>query len=203
MQERIARTRTYRRFFEKEKISTATLHDLIDAGRLGGSAANSQPWQYMLVNTAEACAQVFPHLGWAAYLKDWPGPVPGERPSAYILCLLNQERMHGPEGYALFDLGIASQNMLLTAMEQRIGGCRIMNFRPELAKLLHLPPHLSLRLVIALGKPKETVQIDECVGDSIRYWRDDKGVHHVPKRSLASCLLPCPLSDGITATDTP
>jgi len=203
MQELIARTRTFRRFFEREKITTTTLHDLIDAARLGGSAHNSQPWQYMLVNTPEACAQVFPHLGWAAYLTDWPGPALGERPSAYILCLLNHERLHGPEGYALFDLGIASQNMLLVAMERRLGGCRFMNFKPELAKLLQLPEHLSLRLVIALGKPKETVQIDECVGDSIRYWRDDKGVHHVPKRSLTSSLLPCPLSDGLTAAGIP
>lgn len=192
MQELIARTRTFRCFFEK-KISTTTLHDLIHAARLGGSAANCQPWQYMLVNTPEACAQVFPYLGWAAYLTDWPGPAPGERPSAYILCLLNRERLVGSEGNALFDLGIASQNMLLTAMEQRLGGCRIMNFTPELAALLRLSDHLSLRLVIALGKPKETVQIDECLDDSIRYWRDDKGVHHVPKRSLASLLLPCPL----------
>ncbi|MDR0477991.1 MAG: nitroreductase family protein [Desulfobulbaceae bacterium] len=194
MQELIARTRTFRRFFEKEKISTTTLHDLIDAARLGGSAANCQPWQYMLVNTPEACAQVFPHLGWAAYLADWPGPVSGERPSAYIFCLLNHQLLIGPEGNALFDLGIASQNILLTAMELRLGGCRIMNFKPALAALFHLPEHLSLRLVIALGKPKETVQSDECLDNSIRYWRDDKGVHHVPKRSLASCLLPCPLS---------
>ena len=193
MQELIARTRTFRRFFEKEQITIATLHDLIDAARLGGSAANCQPWQYMLVNTPKGCAQIFPHLGWAAYLTDWTGPAPGERPSAYILCLLNRERLAGSEENALFDLGIASQNMLLTAMERRIGGCRIMNFPPDLAALLRLPGHLSLRLVIALGKPKETVQITECLNDSIRYWRDDKGVHHVPKRSLASCLLPCPL----------
>ncbi|MDR3088605.1 MAG: hypothetical protein LBU39_02170 [Desulfobulbaceae bacterium] len=70
-----------------------------------------------------------------------------------------------------------------------------MNFAPELAALLQLPAHLSLRLVIALGKPKETVRIDQGDDDAaIRYFRDEKGVHHVPKRSLAACLLPCPLS---------
>jgi len=192
MRELIVRTRTFRRFFEKEKCATATLHDLINAARLGGSAANCQPWQYIPVNTPAACAQIFPHLGWAAYLKDWPGPEPGERPSAYILCLLNHERLIGSEGNALFDLGIASQNMLLTATERRLGGCRIMNFAPELTTLLRLPEQLSLRLVIALGKPKEIVQLDECQSDSIRYWRDDKGVHHVPKRALASLLFPSP-----------
>jgi nitroreductase len=194
MQKLIARTRTFRRFFQQEQISAATLEGLIEAGRLGGSAANAQPWQYMLVNSPEACAKIFPHLGWAAYLKDWPGPDVGERPSAYILCILNHQRLIGSDGFALFDLGTASQNMLLVAMEQGLGGCRIMNFAPALAEPLRLPEHLKLRMVIALGKPKEIVQIEECAdGDSIRYWRDDQAVHHVPKRSLASCLLPAPL----------
>jgi nitroreductase len=55
MQEIIAKTRTFRRFIQKEAISTATLHELIDLALLGGSARNSQPWQYMVVNTPELC----------------------------------------------------------------------------------------------------------------------------------------------------
>ncbi len=190
MQEKIAKTRTFRKFFEKEQISTATLHDLIDLARLGGSARNGQPWQYMLVNTPELCEKVFPHLGWAGYLSDWKGPEPGERPSAYVLCFLNKKWMKGPETEAQFDLGIATQNLLLGAMELRIGGCRIGAFSPKLADLFHMPDHLQLSLVVALGRPRETVIIEESRDeDDIRYWRDEHGVHHVPKRSLESCMV--------------
>ena len=189
MQEIIAKTRTFRRFNQKEPISTTTLHELIDLARLGGSARNGQPWQYMVVNTPELCAKIFPYLGWAKYLTDWKGPAEGERPSAYVLCLLNKNRMKGPESEAHFDLGVATQNLLLGAMEKRIGGCRIGAFNPQLASLFVMPEHLSISLVVALGKPRETVIIEECKNeDDVRYWRDEHGVHHVPKRSLKSCL---------------
>lgn len=190
MQELIAKTRTFRRFNQKEQLSSATLGELIDLARLGGSARNGQPWQYMPVNNPELCAKIFPYLAWAGYLTDWKGPVEGERPSAYILCLLNKTRLKGTEGEAQFDLGVATQNLLLGAMEKRIGGCRIGAFSPQLASLFDMPDHLQLSLVIALGKPRETVILEECKDDTdIRYWRDEHGVHHVPKRTLESCLV--------------
>ena len=190
MREIIAKTRTFRRFFQKEAISSEVLSELLDLARLGGSARNGQPWQYMIINTPELCEKVFPFLGWAGYLSDWKGPVEGERPSAYILCLLNSNWLKGPESEAQFDLGVATQNLLLGAMENRLGGCRIGLFNPKLADLFDLPEHLAISLVVALGRPRETVIIEECKEDSdIKYWRDDDGVHHVPKRSLESCLI--------------
>jgi len=190
MQEIIARTRTFRRFVEKERIDSGILRDLIDLGRLGGSARNGQPWQYMIVNDPEQCKKIFPFLGWAGYLSDWKGPVEGERPSAYILCILNSKWLKGPESEAQFDLGIATQNMLLGAMEKRIGGCRIGAFNPKLAELFEMPQHLRISLVLALGKPRETVILEESRDEEdIKYWRDEHGVHHVPKRPLTSCMI--------------
>lgn len=190
MREIIAKTRTFRRFFQNEAISSDLLSELLDLARLGGSARNGQPWQYLVINTPEMCEKVFPFLGWAGYLTDWKGPIEGERPSAYILCLLNSNWLKGPESEAQFDLGVATQNLLLGAMEKRLGGCRIGSFNPKLADLFDLHEFLDISLVVALGRPRETVIIEECKEDSdIKYWRDDDGVHHVPKRSLESCLI--------------
>ncbi len=190
MREIIAKTRTFRRFFQNEAISLDLLSELLDLARLGGSARNGQPWQYLVINTPEMCEKVFPFLGWAGYLTDWKGPIEGERPSAYILCLLNSNWLKGPESEAQFDLGVATQNLLLGAMKKRLGGCRIGSFNPKLADLFDLPEFLDISLVVALGRPRETVIIEECKEDSdIKYWRDDDGVHHVPKRSLESCLI--------------
>lgn len=188
MKNLIANTRTYRRFKESERISRNLLEEFIGLARLGGSARNSQPWQYLLVTSKEKCKAIFPHLGWAAYLTDWKGPDAGERPSAYILCYLNTRRLVGSVREAHFDLGIFTQNMLLGATGAGLGGCRIGAFNPNLAKLFETPDHLELHLVLALGVPGEEVIVEECQNGDIKYWHD-KGRHHVPKRSLAELIL--------------
>ena len=176
----IRKTRSFRRFKEDETIDIETLRWLADLARMGGSARNMQPLKYILVNAPEANKKIFPLLGWAGYLHDWPGPPPGERPSAYIICLLDKSL----SSEADCDLGIATQNMLLGASERGLGGCRIASVAPGLKDLLQLESHLEIRMVIALGQPVESVSLDAMkAGGDIKYWRDAEQVHHVPKRS--------------------
>ncbi len=196
MKEIISKTRTYRRFREERRIKRQTLLGLLELARLGGSARNCQPWQYLIIDQPEECAAVFPLLGWAGYLTDWRGPEPGERPSAYILCLLNRNRLKGSELEAQFDLGIATQNLLLGAMTEGIGGCRIGSFSAKIADLFEMPEHLAPGLVIALGYPAETVVLEETAGADIRYWRDAAGIHHVPKRPLTDLVIELPCRDS-------
>lgn len=182
-------TRTCRRF-TGAPIAKGTLLSLIELARISGSARNGQPWQYCIVNDPDDCAAIFPHLGWAGYLTDWKGPTAEERPSAYILCLLNHNRLNVAEKHAHFDLGIASQNILLGACEQNLLGCRIGSFSPKICKDFHIPENLSLELIIALGEPQEKIVIEEARdSNDIKYWRDDQQVHHVPKRSLQDILV--------------
>lgn len=181
----IQKTRSYRRFKEGESIDIETLRDLVDLARFGGSARNLQPLKYILVNTPAVNARIFPCLGWAGYLGDWPGPAAGERPSAYIVCLLDT----GLSKEAECDLGIATQNILLGASEKGLGGCRIASISPELRQVLAIKESLRILLVIALGRPIETVSLDDLShGGEIKYWRDAEGVHHVPKRSLQEII---------------
>lgn len=189
MKDIIAKTRTYRKFDESSKITIEELHNLIELGRLAGSARNCQPWQYLAVNDPEECSAIFPHLAWAGYLTDWKGPEEGERPAAYILCYLNSQWLKGSQQEAHFDLGIATQNMLLGATAAGYGGCRIGAFSPKLQDVYDFPENLQLHLIIALGVPAEQVVIESCDGDDIKYWRDDNAIHHVPKRKLADILL--------------
>lgn len=190
MRDLIAKTRSFRRFDENRIISDDDIKYLIELTRLGGSARNCQPWQYMGITEPEQCSKIFPYLAWAGYLSEWAGPVDGEKPRAYILCLLNHEWHRGSLKEAWFDLGTATQNLLLAAMKKNIGGCRIGAFSPHLKDLFEIPDHLELSLVIALGYPAEKVTLDSlAVNENIRYWRDEDDVHHVPKRSLDDIIV--------------
>lgn len=191
----VRKTRTVRKFQEQQKIEKKTLEELLELARLSGSARNSQPLCYALLTEPEHCNLIFPLLGWAGYLKDWRGPAPGERPVAYIICCVDKERLKGPIEEAYFDLGIASQNMLLGAAEQGILGCRIGNFsKTKLQQILQFQEHYMPLLVMALGYPAEEVVLEKLGADGdIRYWRTADGTHHVPKRELADCIIPLSL----------
>ena len=55
--------------------------------------------------------------------------------------------------------------------------------------LLQLPEHLKIMYVIALGKPKETVVLEEMKDGDYKYWRETDGSHHVPKRALEELVI--------------
>ena len=77
--------RSYRRFFENDRIGEENLKELVDLARLTASTANSQALKYRLVFTEEECEKLFSCIGWAGALPDWDGPEKGERPSGYIV----------------------------------------------------------------------------------------------------------------------
>ncbi len=182
----ILRNRSYRRFDESRRISRDELLEMIDAARVSGSARNAQSLKYFLSCDRETNERIFPCLAWAGYLKDWPGPAKGERPSAYIVQL--HDTNLGEDYFC--DDGIAAQSILLTAVEKGLGGCIIGSVKKEaLAGILGLSPHLKIIQVIALGKPAEKVVLEPVKNGDIRYWRDDEGVHHVPKRSLEELVI--------------
>lgn len=184
----IARNRSYRRFHQEFHVGIDTLRGLVDLARLSASAGNKQPLKYMLSCDPDRNAIVFSALAWAASLKDWPGPSEGERPSAYIIILEDKE-LNNP--YVKNDVGIAAQSILLGAVEKGLGGCMLASVkREQLREKLDIPDSHEILLVVALGRPKEEVVI-ESVGPSgdTTYWRDDNGVHHVPKRSLEDIIV--------------
>ena len=67
----LLQTRSFRRFYEDERLDADVLTAAIDAARLCPSARNAQPLKYRLVTERDECDRLFPTLRWAAYLKDW------------------------------------------------------------------------------------------------------------------------------------
>ncbi|MCI8443514.1 MAG: nitroreductase family protein [Provencibacterium sp.] len=188
LKELISANRSYRRFKQSERLSRETLLELLELARMTGSAGNLQPLRFLPLYTPEDCGRVFPFLGWAGYLQDWPGPEPGERPAAYLLLFSDLALSKN----ARLDAGLAAQSILLGAVEKGLGGCMLGNVQREgLMKEFRIDPErYELLLVIALGVPAETVLLEPLPQNgNIRYWRDESGLHHVPKRPLKELLL--------------
>lgn len=101
--------------------------------------------------------------------------------------MLGDKRLKDSFGY---DPGIAVQSMLLGAVDKGLGGCIIGSIsKDSLRKDLNIPDQYEILLVLALGKPKEIVMIEPLgANGEIKYWRDDNGVHHVPKRPLEELI---------------
>ena len=182
----VLKNRSYRRFYNDHKISKDELVELVDLARLSASGRNLQPLKYFLSADNSTNDKVFECLAWAGYLKDWDGPEKEEQPTAHIVICGDKSIT---ENY-MVDHGIASQSILLGAVEKGLGGCIFGSInRKKLVENINLPENLEVLLVIALGKPKEEIVIDEAKEGDIKYWRDEQKVHHVPKRSIDEILL--------------
>jgi len=183
----VQRARSTRRFRENDPVGRDALERLVDLARLAASGGNKQPLKYLLSYARETNQSIFDLLTWAAYLKGWKGPEPGERPAAYIVVLGD----HALASSFGCDHGIASQSILLGAAEAGLGACIVGTVdRDRLRRRFQIPERYSVLHVIALGKPAETVMLETVKEDgNIRYWRDDRGVHHVPKRRLEDVIL--------------
>jgi nitroreductase len=182
----IEKTRTVRRFDESHTVTSETLVSLVDLARLSASGANRQPLKYILVTEPAQRELVYPCLAWAGYLANWEGPAAGERPSAYIIILGDKEIS---DSFGV-DHGIASQSIMLGATEAGLAGCIIASVKKErLRSALEIPRDYEILLVLALGKAAEEVVLEAAADNDIKYWRDEKGVHHVPKRALDEIIL--------------
>ena len=182
----LSSNRSYRRFREDERIPQEQLEEWVGLTRFCASARNAQPLKYISVRKEEMCEKVFNTLAWAGYLTDWDGPENGERPSAYLIQLLDTRISEN----CLCDDGIQIQTILLAAVEKGYGGCVIKTFQNEkLREILQLPDYVKINYVIALGKPCETVVIEEMRENEFKYWRDAERIHHVPKRNLNELLF--------------
>jgi nitroreductase len=183
----LAQNRSYRRFDESCRLERSMLVEWVGMVRLCASGGNRQPLRFLVASTPQETAKIFPHLRWAASLPAWNGPVEGQRPAAYILILGDTRIVRSFD----FDAGIAAEAILLAATEQGFGGCMVGSIdRQKLRAALHIPEEYKIVLAVALGKPVETVVLEDAQSpDEIVYWRDSAEVHHVPKRPLSELLV--------------
>ncbi len=175
--------RTIRKFRQKP-LKLSIIKKMINAGRLAPSAGNIQPLEYIAIVNEAVRERIFPNVNWAVYIKPEGNPKEGERPTAYIVILVNKEICM--KSYYAYDAGASAQNITLTALEEGIGCCWIGSFnRKKIRDILKVPDKYNVDLVLALGYPWESPRCHDIKkGESIKYEKDTLGVLHVPKRKL-------------------
>ena len=190
LKELLEKDRSYRGYDETIKLTKEELLDMVDCTRLCPSSINIQPLKYYLAWEKETVDKIQQTTLWAKGLPKMKLPHDGMCPTAFIVICQDTGIDESLQRFQR-DVGIVAHTILLRAVEMGYGGCMIGNFRAgDLKESLSLPEYLAPMLVVALGKPKETIVIKEVEkGEDIGYYRDDQDIHYVPKRKLEDIVL--------------
>ena len=141
--------------------------------------------RYKLVCDEVMNEKVFECLGWAGYLKDWAGPVKGERPSAYIIMATDKMQKRNVMR-ELSDRQFFWQQLKKEWADVFLA----MSTGQSWLVVIVISDDMKIDYCIALGYPKEEVVLEDIPdGGDIKYYRDANQVHHVPKIKLDDLIL--------------
>ncbi len=178
----LAKNRSVRGYDHSFKVRHDQLVSLIEAARLAPTAMNQQALRYRLVAEEEAHL-VAPHIRLGAALPELHLPFEGTEPQAFVVICTTKEGR-----FVDMDLGIATQTILLRAVEMGLNGICIAAFDKEaVSEALQLP--LTPQLVIAIGRSAERIEVvDIAEGESQTYYRNN-GTHFVPKLRTEELII--------------
>lgn len=155
------------REFDGRPVPEDLLERLLEAGRRAPSSKNTQPWEFVVV-TDRALLRSLAEVGrYAGHLATAPMAI------AFVT-----EDPADPEALAkiLYDVGHATQSMMLLATELGIGSVHAAVYDRDLAAhLLGLPPGRRCDFAISLGYP-------------VRAGLLDAPRRKVPRRALAELV---------------
>ena len=186
----IKKNRSVRGYDSSRDVTIEELREMVDCARLSASSVNMQPLKYILVNTVDGKSRVLKQVSFAAKLSTLKLPHRGSEPMAYIVICQDEQISKSETGF-LRDVGIVAQSITLAATELGLGACMLGYFSPDkLRQALDLSENLKPLLVISFGKSVEDIRIVEIEeGESTDYYRDEAGIHYVPKRKLDDVII--------------
>lgn len=139
------------REYKPLKVSKALLIEVLEAGRMAPSAANRQPWSFILVSSDTHLSQLK-----TCYDREWFKKVP----QVIVICGNHNEawkRSFDQKDHTDVDASIAIDHMTLRATELGLGTCWICHFNPEkLREVLQLPEHVEPIALLPIGYPQES-----------------------------------------------
>lgn len=148
-QELLLKRESVRSYDPSKPVPTEVLHRILEAGRLAPSAANKQPWRFLVITSKELLAKIH-----RAYERAWFHDAP------CVLVVLGKKSeawLRGFDGYCSVetDTAIAMTAILFAAANEGVGTCWISNFNPTiLREALQLTDDDVVYALTPLGYPK-------------------------------------------------
>ena len=180
----LQKNRSHRAYDTSFHVREDQLKRIIAVNRLCPSARNQQVLRFRPVLEDEA-DKVLPYIRLGGALPHLHLPEKGSEPMAFIVVCTQTE----PDKYVYTDLGISLQSMLLQAVEIGLNGICIGAFDASaLRESLNLP--YEPLMVLAVGRGKEDIRlVDISQEQNHSYYRDEQGVHYVPKLHLDELII--------------
>lgn len=145
------------RNFSDRPVSQEIINHCLEAARLAPSACNAQPWQFIVIDRPEFKNELARQIFSGIYAMN---SFAARAPVLVVACQTGNFSLASLGGtlkktdFALFDLGIACEHLVLQAQAEGLGSCYLGWFNEKvLRKLLNLPSQNKVELVIALGYP--------------------------------------------------
>ncbi len=144
------------RKYKPYDIPDDDLKRILEAARLAPSADNSQPWRFIIVKNQEA-KELLAKPSTQTFIAS---------ANAIVVVLGDPSVSCCPRAtWTTRDPMIATEHIVLAAMALGYGTCWIANYesRPqewieEVKKMLKIPQHMHIIVLVAIGVPDETPQ---------------------------------------------
>ena len=145
------------RSYESTQVPAEKLKTILEAARLAPSAGNIQPWRFIVVIDSYKRRKIAKGCRYGHFLEESP-----------VIIVGCGDQKASPRWYAC-DTCIAMENMVLAATGEGLGTCWIGAFNENaIREMLKIPSHLKVIALLALGYPREKLDISAKIAHLIR-----------------------------------
>jgi len=144
------------RAYEDRPVPREALNRILEAARQAPSANNLMPWHFIVVTDPAARLAIAESGNYGKFLAKTP-----------LVIVAVGDATAAPKWYAV-DTAIALEHCALAAAAEGLGSCWIGSFEEEtVRKLLSVPQGQKIVALLALGYPKERLDLAKIVNNLI------------------------------------
>ncbi len=150
----IFKRKSIRSYDKNRQVEKEKIEKILNAARMAPSAANKQPWQFMLISSPEILNKVK-----QCYNKPWFHNAPHV---LVVKGIIGEAWKRSYDNYVSIetDLAIAMTYIILAAANEGIATCWISNFDPVVLKeTLNLSDNEVVYSITPLGYPENDINI--------------------------------------------